>query len=112
MLSTPPPVLDRAGALVRLGNDANLLQAVWDMSRQEFPTNLEQVRQAVLQRDAAQVRLHAHALKGSAANVGAMALQEQARHMEDLAKHGDLDGASQAMDALSQALDDFLKAIR
>lgn len=111
MHSSTQPVLDRAGALARLGHDAALLESVLQMSRQEFPVNLEQLRHALLHNDAAQLRLHAHALKGSAANVGAMALRLQAQHMEELAKRGDLQAAQLAVTALAQALDDFLHAI-
>jgi two-component system, sensor histidine kinase and response regulator len=55
-------------------DDPNLLSRVLQLYLNESPRLFSQLKQAVLQSDAREIELSAHALKSSSANVGATAL--------------------------------------
>lgn len=61
------------------------------------PALIEQLRQGMTQCDAAKVRIAAHTLKSSSANVGAARLQELCRGTEHAARDGDLSGGADAV---------------
>lgn len=61
---------------------------------QEAPTLLARINAAVAASDAAALRHAAHTLKGSAAVFGATATADIARHLEQRARDGALDGAA------------------
>jgi HPt (histidine-containing phosphotransfer) domain-containing protein len=87
-----PAVLDRA-ALVRLQEIAGDADFVHDLSRQFRRDAADRVErlQALDPRAFEEVRLHAHTLKSSAAQLGATALSEQARALEQAAADGAAD---------------------
>ncbi len=66
---------------------------------------LASVERAVRDDDAAQLRFHAHTLKGSAANLGAVAAARAAEQIEHLAAEGTTAGTSELLGPLAEALD-------
>jgi two-component system, sensor histidine kinase and response regulator len=72
------PVFDRAALLVRLGGNKELVKKFVTMFFDSADEHLLLLRQAAEAGDAEQIRAKAHAIKGSAANVGAMSLSAAA----------------------------------
>ena len=58
-----------------------------------------------------EVRRAAHTLKSNAATFGAHALAGRSRELEDAAKRGALEGASEQVDAMGSELDLVLEAL-
>ncbi len=65
-----PPVFDEAAALKNTG-DRDLLKSVIALFRPDASATLQRIDRAIASRNAEGLRTHAHALKGSAATVGA-----------------------------------------
>jgi len=87
-------VLDLEGTLENLGGDPELLKELLDYFLELAPGQLDELGAAVEAGDTAAVDLQAHAMKGGAANVGAVRVSATARELEMLAKGGGLDGAA------------------
>lgn len=77
------------------------------------PRLLAQIREALASGDSAAARAAAHALKGTAASLGALRLSEQARRLEHACLGTDgSDGAQAATQALAGELAETLVALR
>ncbi|MCK6391690.1 MAG: response regulator [Azonexus sp.] len=106
--------LDQEGALARLGGN----QALYARLLQRFSeeqANVENQLQACVDRgDAESLHLHAHTLKGLAANIGADALRNIAWKIEQLASTGPVTAETFAapLDQLAAALSPVLAACR
>lgn len=74
-----------------IGDD---LKSILESFNEITPTVIEQLEKAITEQNPEQVRHHAHTLKGSAANVGAMALPAIALEMENMGRAGDVSGAA------------------
>ena len=106
-----PPVFTAGSLLRRLMGDRNLADVVLRAFLRDSPLQLEQLRAHLADRNAPAVRLHAHALKGAAANVGGEALRNAACAMEKAAAAEDLTAVSAALPALEAKLLDLQHAI-
>lgn len=98
------PAFDRAVALDHLGGDETLLAEVTELFLSNQSQQLDAIRNAVAEQDAAGVRLAAHGLKGAAAYVGGLAAAEAAHRLEILGMKGDLTAAPDALQALEHEL--------
>jgi len=96
-------VLDKAIALSRVGGDAELLQEMAQLFLEEYPSQLEAVRAAVLARDPKAVERSAHSLKGSVGNFGAAAAHQAALQLEMLGRKGELGDVESALVQLEEA---------
>jgi CheY-like chemotaxis protein len=104
-VATPAaPVFDSGSLLRRLMNDRELAGVVLDAFLEDSPHQLEQLHARLAQQDLAGVSLHAHTLKGAAANVGGEALRRAACAIEQAAVAGDLSAVSSALPALEMKL--------
>lgn len=70
----------------------------------DAPERIKAIREAHAAGDAAGMASAAHALKGSAANIGAARLQELSQAIESLAREGRLEGAGKPVGGLAKAL--------
>ena len=86
-----PAVFDAEALLNRLMGDRQLAGSIVHGFLEYVPSQLEDLRKRLVERDAAGARLQAHALKGSAANVSAGSLRVVALRMEQAAEAGKLD---------------------
>jgi HPt (histidine-containing phosphotransfer) domain-containing protein len=68
-----------------IGDD---LREIIDSFLQLLPGQVDAIESSDRTSDATNMRLHAHTLKGSSSNVGAVALAELSHKLEDLAKAG------------------------
>jgi HPt (histidine-containing phosphotransfer) domain-containing protein len=97
-------VLDLQGTLENLGGDPELLHELVDFFLEMAPQQVEDLATVVAAGDVAQVDLHAHSLKGGAANVGAVRVSAAARELEMLAKSGSLEGAAAMLTRVQEEL--------
>ena len=101
------PIFDHEGALRRMGGDESLLYEVIAIFREDVVKRLESLSQAIDAGNSDDAQLHAHAIKGSAANVGATRIQELAEVMEREAKAGNLPTVAGKLAALESQIDAF-----
>ena len=106
------PVFDRAGALKRMGGDAELLDSLSELFLDEMPANLARLKTAVELGQARDARLHAHSIKGSASNVGAEALVECAGRLEEMARESRLDQVGAGLPELERHFAEFSREAR
>ncbi len=87
-------VFDRAGLLDRLMGDEKLANEILGEFMEDVPRKFTALKEALDKSDAPSVQCEAHTLKGAAANVGALALQEVANQIEVAGEAGDMAKAS------------------
>ncbi len=110
-LAPAEEVLDRNGALERVGGDVELLQELVALFRQDCPKLFDEIRDAVRRGNAADLRRAAHTLKGSVSNFCAAEATGAARDLETMGREENLAGAAAALRELEQALDRLWPAL-
>lgn len=100
----PDPTLDRAGVLLRLGNDQELMQEIFVLFLETTPSLLLRLSAAVEADDLAAVVALAHEIKGAAANVGALELQRQAKLIDASARQRFLPSVREHHDLLRREM--------
>ncbi len=78
----PAAVFDRAALLERLDGDEALVNQIIELFIEHASGQVERLSQAVNESNPTMVKLHAHSLKGAAANVEAVAMREVAFEIE------------------------------
>jgi HPt (histidine-containing phosphotransfer) domain-containing protein len=78
-----------------VGENNDVFTELIDMFLEDAPTLLENMRQAVIQGAAEDLRFAAHSLKSSSAEFGATALCELCRELEAMGKENTLVGAAE-----------------
>jgi PAS domain S-box-containing protein len=101
----PELPFDESTALERVAGDMELLRELVRIFIAECPSMLAEVRSAIDQADAAQLRRAAHTLKGSVANFGASAVVQAAQCLETAGREQNLGGASESFQRLQAELD-------
>jgi HPt (histidine-containing phosphotransfer) domain-containing protein len=81
----------------RLDGDEEIAREVAEAFLESSREILESLESAVSANDVDKVRLHAHSIKGAAANIGANALAAAAGTVEDAGRDADLETAKQAL---------------
>ena len=109
--TTAMVAFNRAAALERMGDDAELLDSLIMSFLSEIPQDVGSLRLAVANGQAADARRHAHSIKGAASNVGAEALQEWANRLEDAAKESALEQVSSGLPELERRLAEFASLV-
>ena len=77
-----PVVFNRDALLKRLDGDEELIEQIIDIFLEHAPGQFERLHQAIREGNAAMVKLHAHSLKGAAANMEAAAMRDVALEIE------------------------------
>ena len=93
-----------------IGDD---LKEILEAYLQTAPTNLNKLEQATNNKDAEQVRMQAHSLKGSSANIGANGLSSLSSELEQHGKNNNLEHAPNLLNQIkteNTAVVDFLKS--
>lgn len=83
-------VWNRSEMLERLAIDEALIDDLVEAFLEDMPQHIDALREALRQEDASNATLHAHTIKGTAANMGGEQLRMVAYEMEQAAKAGDL----------------------
>ncbi|HUA00509.1 MAG TPA: response regulator [Candidatus Aquilonibacter sp.] len=103
-----PRVFDLREALARVEDDRELLEEIIRIFTSESAANMEAIRQAFSSTDAPSLERLAHTVKGAASNLSAFAISAAALKLEKLAHAGNLQGASDLIDALQREMDRLL----
>lgn len=82
------PVFNTEELVARLGGNASLVPRFLGIFERNITGYLESLRRAIDSGDIEQVRLHAHAIKGTAANISAYRMKETAAAIEVMAREG------------------------
>ena len=83
-------VLDKDGALQRLGGDEELLNELVKLFSENIPQQIAKLGEAIKIADMELARQIAHSVKGAAANVGAVTVQHGALQAESAAREGEI----------------------
>ena len=98
------PVIDLPIVLERVEDDRELLRELVGLFLDDAPLRVRAIHDAVDSRDADGLRRSAHALKGSAGNLAALAVFEAAKDLERTAPTGDWTHAEEACAVLESEL--------
>jgi HPt (histidine-containing phosphotransfer) domain-containing protein len=98
------PAIDLPTVLERVEDDRELLRELVQLFLDDVPLRMRAIHDAVDSRDAEGLQRSAHALKGSAGNLAALAVFEAARELERTAPTGDWTHAQEACAALESEL--------
>ena len=93
------------------GGDEGFVSELIEQFVADAPRLVAAARAGLDAGDAGEVRRAAHTLKSNAATFGANALAGRSRELEDAAKRGALEGASEQVDAMGSELDLVLEAL-
>lgn len=80
--------------------------------QEEGAKQLAAIKTGIAEKDLESVRVKAHALKGSAGNIGADKLSETSSEMEILAQEGDLTGVQTLFEQLIQDFKEAMDALQ
>ena len=105
-------LIDRAGALGRMGNDLELLQDMASMFIRDVPRLLATLRDALSTGDAEEAARAAHSIKGLASNFGAAPCVAAALAVESPAKAGQLNNLAAAECRLADQVKLLCDALR
>jgi len=86
-------VINREQLLERVDGDFELLEELFTVFVEEFPTQLKEVEEAILTNDAEKLRKSAHRLKGALGNLAAEEAYGTAIAMETFAINRDMTAA-------------------
>ena len=109
-----PEVLDQAALdslLQMVGGDADFVDELVDTFLADVPLQLAELRAAVAAGTAADAVRPAHTLKGTAASIGARAVETMSRSIEEGARAGTVDGLDAQVEELALALADLETAL-
>jgi len=85
-LSQDATLIDAADIRARFQEDPDLMREILDLFLTDYPERLAAMHAAIDRNDAADLRLQAHSLKGSAAAIGANQVAAAAAAVESLAR--------------------------
>ena len=106
------PVWDKEDLMDRLMDDEKLARTITDVFLSDVPHQLDTLDADLKSADAAAIRLHAHAIKGAASNVGGKRLFSVALEMENAAKEQNVPAAAARMPDLRHEFEALAQTIR
>jgi HPt (histidine-containing phosphotransfer) domain-containing protein len=105
------PVLDLESTLTRLGGDRELFAELVGYLFEDLPRLFDDVRSAANAKDAAALRMNAHALKGLVAGCGGTRAAAVAQSLENAGQSFDLSQAAPLVQSLKTELDQLTRAL-
>jgi PAS domain S-box-containing protein len=108
----PEAVYDRAGLLLRLAGDEDVVQDVERLFLEDAPARLAAIESAVKARDAGQIRFEAHGLKGAAGSLMATRLADAAKALEILGAESRLESVDGVFQTLTIEASRVLDVLR
>ncbi len=86
-------IFDKPSLINRMLGDEELAREIISVFLDDVPNKIAILKQALENREASDVRDHAHAIKGAAMNTSALALKDIAYLMEEAGEAADIDKA-------------------
>jgi PAS domain S-box-containing protein len=112
--STPEAgdVLDRDSLLAGFGGRTDLLKQVVDVFLEDAPEMMARIKEALKTGNGAEVAAASHALKGSVGLFSQGQAYEEARHLEQLGRSGDLTGSEAICAGLDASVSKLMTDLR
>lgn len=104
-------IFDRAGAIERVDGDLTLLRDLIKLCHEQCDSRMMVLIHDVRHKDLPAVKRHAHLLKGSLGNVGAVAAHEAAVALERAALSDDVEGVEPLANSLIEAINAFFLVV-
>jgi HPt (histidine-containing phosphotransfer) domain-containing protein len=104
-------VLDVAGTLARFGGDRQLFVEMAGFFFEDAPRLYSELREAVERRDAVNIRMSAHALKGLVAGCGGVRTANAAQKVETAGQENDLTTIEPLVETLGEELELMRQAL-
>ena len=92
-----------------MGGDRDLLHDAIDAFLLDLPNHIQNLRDAASSNDPSRIQTHAHSIKDSAGNVGAVSIQQTALEVEQAVKESSLDGIASLISRLDEHFEAFRK---
>jgi HPt (histidine-containing phosphotransfer) domain-containing protein len=103
--TTESTAFDREELVERLMGDEERARRIIGRFLEDIPKQLTALAEAISHTDPQAARMHAHAIKGAAANVGGNGIREVACKLEQLGSAGDLPAAAVALPELEASFE-------
>jgi len=100
-------IFDEDGFLRRLMGDREIAKLILDNFVENFPQQIESLKESISKSDIAKVKRLSHSIKGSSGNLGAMRLQAAAAEIESACAGEDLNTAAMQLPKLSEQFQQF-----
>ncbi|MCP5105786.1 MAG: response regulator [bacterium] len=104
-----PVIFDKNGLFERLLEDEELFNEIVGEFIEEIRQRITAMENAVEKSDESVLRHQAHTIKGTAGNIGAVALQKVASRLQASSEAGDMESAVSLVSRLREQFDFFLK---
>jgi two-component system, sensor histidine kinase and response regulator len=95
----------------RLDGDRELLSEILECFQQEYPAQIQVLREALQAKDAHRLERAAHSLKGALANLSAPEGRKLASEVEQLARAGELARADSLLPSLEEEISRVFEAL-
>ncbi len=105
------PIYAKDDLLERLGGSAELIPRFMQLFHDGLAKSLPALEEAITSGEPDKIRVAAHAIKGSAANIGAMQVREVAAAIELAARSGVTDNSAADLQELKKRLEEFRKVV-
>lgn len=109
--SMPGAILDVQGTLTRFGGDEQLFTEMTSMLLEDAPVLFSELESAVADKNAAAIRMKAHAIKGVLSGCGGVRASQVAQLLEDAGNSGELDETPRQIQSLEAELASLIDAI-
>ncbi|NCC05456.1 MAG: PAS domain-containing sensor histidine kinase [Proteobacteria bacterium] len=106
-----PLIWDKEAMLERLLDDEQLAKEILAGFAEDIPLRIAGLKRGLKDNDLATAALHAHSIRGAAANLGAGALQDAAKDMERCCMENDAGNFKTCLELLENSIDCLLKEI-
>jgi response regulator RpfG family c-di-GMP phosphodiesterase len=107
-----PLVFDRSALLQRIMNDEEIMTSLLSSFTNNIAALQNNLGDAITSGDTTEIRLHAHSIKGAAANVSALSVYQMAGTIELAAQKEELDKMEMWLEKLNKQIALFIKVIR
>jgi len=104
-------VLDKAELLDQIGGDFSLLRKIVELFIEGYSKNLDEMRDAIRDRDPQRLHKTAHRLKGSASTLAATLTRDAAHRLEAIGASGKLTEAPEALALLEEEMERLRDAL-
>ncbi|MBA4418018.1 MAG: hypothetical protein C0392_08930 [Syntrophus sp. (in: bacteria)] len=104
-------IFDKSALLERLDEDEEFCNDLIAVFVEDFPVQMEQLKMAIMGKDAQKLERQAHTLKGASANIEAKVIRGIALDMEKAGKENNIDRAQSLILQLEKEFDTLMKTI-
>ncbi len=106
------PIVDYAGAMKRLGDDAELFQEFITYYDEDSKQLFQEIESAIQKKETGDLHRAAHNLKGLASNLGAQRVVNASYSLERLGKSGELNKAAEGLELLRSEMERLDSALQ